>query len=287
MKNKIYPCLWFDNNAAEAAAFYCSVFPGAAIKTNTSLVVIMEIFGKKIMGLNGGPMFTKNPSISLFALCETLDETNRIWEKLSDGGSVLIPIGKYPWSERYGWLKDRFGMTWQISIVNKTGDPASLTPSFLFTDTRFGEAKAAAGLYTSLYNETGIPVMIYYPEGDPNAGKIMYSEIQILDDILILMDGPGNHAYTFNEGVSLVIDCSGQEEVDRLWEKLIANGGEESRCGWLKDRYGVSWQIVPSRLPELMMDPDRQKAERVMQAMLKMNKIIVAELEAAAAAQPA
>ena len=87
--------------------------------------------------------------------------------------------------------------------------------------------------------------------------------------------------FKFNESISFFVDCKTQAEVDELWNKLIADGGEESRCGWLKDKYGLSWQIIPSALGELMGDKDPEKANRVLQAMLKMNKIIIADLEKA------
>ena len=95
MNNNIYPCLWFDGNAKTAAGFYCSLFKNSRITTDTPMVVMFELNGKKIMGLNGGPMFKINPSISLFALCETIKETNELWDKLIDGGKALIPIDKH------------------------------------------------------------------------------------------------------------------------------------------------------------------------------------------------
>jgi len=281
MSSKIYPCLWFDGKAGEAAAFYCSLFSHSKITVNTPMVVNFEIHGKKIMGLNGGPMFKINPSISLFVLCENIDETNRVWEKLLDGGSVLMPIDKYFWSERYGWVQDKYGMTWQVSVVEKVGDPPTLTPSMLFTQNQFGKAGEAIQWYNSIFEHAETVAMFPYPEGDTYAGKIMFSEIKINGYNLILMDGPGEHAYTFNEGVSFVVDCADQKEVDYYWEKLSADGGQESMCAWLKDKFGVFWQIVPVKLGELIGSPDQVKAGRAMQAMLKMKKIIIADLEKA------
>jgi predicted 3-demethylubiquinone-9 3-methyltransferase (glyoxalase superfamily) len=124
-------------------------------------------------------------------------------------------------------------------------------------------------------------VIYLYPEGDVNAGKVMFSEIKLNGYNLILMDGPGEHKYTFNEGVSFVVDCDGQEETDYYWDKFITAGGQESMCAWLKDKFGVSWQIVPKQLVEYMSHTDREKAGRAMQAMMKMKKIIVADLKKA------
>jgi predicted 3-demethylubiquinone-9 3-methyltransferase (glyoxalase superfamily) len=279
MSKQFYPCLWFDGKAGEAAAFYCSVFKGSKILQDTPMVVTLEIFGKKIMGLNGGPQFKINPSISMFVLLESVEETNAAWNKLVDGGSVLMPIDKYFWSERYGWVQDKYGMTWQLSVVNKAGDPPKITPSMLFTGKKFGKAEEAMKLYCSVFKNSSIPVLLHYPEGDANAGKVMYSEFRLNGYDLIAMDGPGEHAYTFNEGVSLVVECDTQQEIDDYWNKLTANGGAESMCGWLKDPYGVSWQIVPSVLGQLMSDPAR--APRVVQAFMQMKKFDIAKLQEA------
>ncbi|MGQ0738432.1 MAG: VOC family protein [Bacteroidota bacterium] len=281
MSDKIYPCLWFDGKGKEAADFYCKVFKNGKVTADTGMVVMFELFGKKIMALNGGPMFKINPAISFFVLCENIDETNRVWEQLLDGGSVLMPIDKYFWSERYGWVQDKYGMTWQVSMVEKAGDPARLFPSLLFTGSQFGNTGEAIQLYSKLFKDSSTTAFFPYPDEDENAGKVMYSEISLSGYDIAAMDGPGEHGYTFSEGVSLVVDCKDQEEVDYYWNKLTADGGKESMCAWLKDKFGVSWQIVPTKLGELIGSPDREKAGRAVQAMLKMKKIIITDLQKA------
>jgi predicted 3-demethylubiquinone-9 3-methyltransferase (glyoxalase superfamily) len=277
MENPIYPCLWFNRQAKEAAELYCSVFKNSKITEENPLVVMWELNGLKVMGLNGGPMFKMNPSISLFVLCETIEETDEVWNKLIEGGKAMIDIGKHPWSERYGWLQDKFGFTWQISVVNNKGDKMRITPSFLFTDKYFGKAEAAVKLYTSIFKNSKVDMMMHYPKGDANEGKVLYSEFKLDNYQLIAMDGPGAHKYHFDEGVSLVIECDTQKEIDYYWEKLLANGGKEDRCGWLKDQFGVSWQVVPKVLRKLMSDPSRR--ERVTAAFMKMVKFNIKELE--------
>ncbi len=276
MNNNIYPCLWSDGKAKESAEFYCSVFKNSGILVENPLVVKYELAGLKVMGLNGGPQFKINPSISLFALCETIEDTDEAWNKLLEGGKVLMPIDKYPWSERYGWLQDKYGMTWQISVVYKAGDPLKITPSMLFTANQFGRAAEAIQLYSSIFKNSATSVFYPYPEGDTNAGKTMYAEFKIDGYDLIAMDGPGEHAYTFNEAVSLVVDCNSQEEIDHYWNALTADGGQESMCGWLKDKFAVSWQIVPAVLGKLMSDP--AKAPKVMQVVLQSRKFDIASL---------
>jgi predicted 3-demethylubiquinone-9 3-methyltransferase (glyoxalase superfamily) len=272
MTNPIYPCLWFDGQAKAAADFYCSIFKNSKITTDTPIVVNFELNGAKFMGLNGGPQFKFTPAISMFVLCETVKDTNNTWDKLIEGGKVLMPIDKYEWSERYGWLQDKFGFTWQISVVNNPGDKQSMLPAMLFTDKLFGKAEEAIKFYTSVFRNSSIDVLKHYPDG-----QVLYSEFNLNKYGMIAMDGPGTHNYTFNEAVSIVVNCETQKEIDHYWNELTKNGGQESMCGWLKDKFGVSWQIIPAVLGRLMND--KSKSERVMQAILKMKKLDIQTLE--------
>lgn len=275
MTTPVYPCLWFDGKAKQAAELYCSLFKNSKIISETPVVVTFELNGNKIMALNGGPMFQITPSISVFAYCESVEETNRIWDNLFKDGSAFIPIGAYPWSERYGWLKDRFGMTWQISVSASENKELRILPSLLFVGKRFGKAGEAINFYSSVFSNSSCGVMVNYPEGDPNAGKVMYSEFNLNGADLIAMDGPGEHDYDFTEGVSLVIECQNQKEIDYFWEKLT-DEGEESMCGWLKDKYGISWQVVPVILGDLMSDPE--KAPKVFESFRNMRKLEIDKL---------
>jgi predicted 3-demethylubiquinone-9 3-methyltransferase (glyoxalase superfamily) len=275
MINPIHPCLWFDGQAKEAASLYCSLFKNSRIIDDTPIVVTFELNGNKFMGLNGGPKFKINPSISVFVLCESEEETNTLWEKLIEGGKALIPIGKYDWSERYGWLQDRFGLTWQISLNGDAPIRQKIRSCMLFTGSRFGMAEKALKFYTSVFEHSSTDLLMQYPEGTEHTGKVLYSEFNLNKQNLIAMDGPGVHDYTFNEGVSFVVECESQKEIDYYWESLTA-GGHEGQCGWLKDQFGVSWQIVPAILGKLMTDPE--KGPRVMQAFLKMRKFDIETL---------
>lgn len=275
MISPVFPCLWFDGKAKEAAELYCSVFKNSVIISETSLVVTFEINGKKIMGLNGGPMFTINPSISLYVNCDSASEVDRIWNLLIDGGSEYLPLDTYPWSERYGWLRDKFGMTWQIFSTGSHNGEFNVATSMLFTCQRFGQAEAALNHYRTIFANSATDVLIHYPDGDPNAGKVMFSGFRLNEGCLVAMDGPGDHDYTFNEAVSLVVECETQQEIDYYWEKL-SEGGEESMCGWLKDKFGVSWQIVPKILAELMTNPE--KAPKAIEAFSKMRKFEIDKL---------
>jgi len=148
-----------------------------------------------------------------------------------------------------------------------------ITP-FLWFD---GQAEEAANFYVSLFNNSKIS---HVTPGE--GGKAQWVSFVLDGQEFMALNG-GPH-FKFTEAISLFVNCENQEEVDRLWDKLSADPAAE-RCGWLKDKYGLSWQIIPSALSRLLSDPDREKAGRVMQAMLQMKKIIIADLEKAAAGE--
>ena len=145
------------------------------------------------------------------------------------------------------------------------------------------DAEEAAELYTSLLPDSRIDNVWRSPADTPSgpAGTVLTVNVTLAGQRFLLLAG-GPQAFTFNESVSFVIETDDQAETDRLWDALIANGGEPGPCGWLKDRYGLSWQIVPKRLNELTSDPDPDRARRAMEAMLEMSKIDIAALETAA-----
>lgn len=140
-------------------------------------------------------------------------------------------------------------------------------------------AKEGAEFYVSVFGENSKINNVQTIDGTPS-GAIEIADFELRGNAFTIM-AAGPFA-KFNESVSFVIDCGDQEEVDYFWDILTKDGGEESQCGWLKDKYGVSWQVIPRRLNELTADPDKAKAGRAMQAMLTMKKIIIADIEAAA-----
>jgi predicted 3-demethylubiquinone-9 3-methyltransferase (glyoxalase superfamily) len=151
------------------------------------------------------------------------------------------------------------------------------TKAFLWYD---NQAEEAANLYTSLIPNSKITKVTKFQNAGPS-GDVTIVDFELAGTEYTAMNaGP---EFKFTEAISIVVDCESQAEVDRYWNALTADGGEESMCGWLKDKYGLSWQIVPARLNELLEDPDPQRAARAMQAMLQMQKLDIAALEKAAA----
>ena len=294
---KIIPNLWFDTEAEEAARFYTSLFKNSEIlavshyseagqevhgqEPGSVLTVGFALDGYQFTALNAGPVFKFNPSISFFANCESEAEVNTLWEQLSEGGSVLMALQKYPFSERYGWLSDRYGLSWQISVAD--GWAAPIVPSLMFVGDRAGRAEEAINFYTSLFPDSKVGELFRYSAGqEPDKeGTIAYGPLSLAGQDFAVMDSAVAHEFDFNEAISFVVDCKDQAEVDYLWGKMSAVP-ESEQCGWLKDKFGVSWQIVPTVLNKLLTDPDPAKAKRAMEAMLKMKKLDVAELKAAA-----
>jgi len=270
MKKQIYPCLWFDGNGREAAEFYCSVFKDTVITSDNQLVVMIDFAGQKIMLLNGGPQFKINPSISFVVICKTEQEIDKAWKSLAERGTVLMPLDKYVWSKKYGWVQDRFGVNWQLSFTEPEMAKQKITPALMFTGKNAGKAEEAINFYTSLFEDSGIVMISRYTKNDNDVeGTVNHAQFTLHKQLFMAMDSSMMHKFQFSEGISFVVECDSQKEIDFFWDSLT-KGGEESQCGWLKDKYGVSWQIIPSILTELMSDV--HKSVRVINAFLKMKK---------------
>jgi predicted 3-demethylubiquinone-9 3-methyltransferase (glyoxalase superfamily) len=241
------------------------------------------------MAISAGPEFKINPSISFIVNFgpgngeEPRRQLDRIWDRLTEGGNELMPLGEYPFSERYGWVEDRFGVSWQLILSSPEGDPRpSIVPSLMFTGEVCGRAEEAVELYTSVFRESARGIVARYPEGSETGepGTIMFTDFRLAGDWLAAMDSAGPHEFGFSEAVSLMVSCADQEEIDYYWERLSAVP-EAEQCGWLKDRFGVSWQVVPAEMGEMMASGTREQVERVTQAFLPMKKFDLAELRRA------
>lgn len=276
MNNSIYPCIWFDGNAKEAAGLYCSAFGDSKITDENPIVVVFETNGQKFMCLNGGPIFKPDPSISFFVNCETPKEVEEIYVKLLVGGSALMPLGTYPWSEKYGWVQDKFGVNWQLFFNENDETKQKFSPCLMFTGDDAGRAEEAIDLYTTIFDNSSTVSISRYEAGEHDLeGLIKHGIFSINGYVVRAMDSSMPHGFSFTEGISLVVECDIQDQLDYFWGKLT-DGGEESQCGWLKDKFGVSWQIVPKILAELMSDTER--SQRVIAAFMKMKKFDIQKL---------
>lgn len=304
---KIIPHLWFDKEAKEAAAFYVSAFGSTGspqvgndskVTSTTVLrntpsgdcdVVSFELQGYQFMSISAGPYFKLNPSISFLLNFDPSKDSkarehlDALWEQLSDGGTPLMPLDTYPFSERYGWIQDKYGVSWQLMLTNPDGEPRPfIVPSMMFTGDVTGKAGDAIDFYVSVFKNSKRGMSAPYPEGaaPEKDAKLMFAEFMLEHQWFAAMDSGHMHKFGFNEAISLLVACETQEEIDEYWNKLSADPKAE-QCGWLKDKFGVSWQINPPILDKMLSDKDPAKAQRVMEAMLKMQKIDIALLQKA------
>lgn len=293
---KIAPHLWFDKEAKEAAEFYVSIFPGSKLEHLTTLrdtpsgdcdIVAFELAGQAFVAISAGPLFKPNPSISFIVNCTTAEELDTLWEKLSAGGQALMPLDAYPFSERFGWIEDRFRVSWQLTLsgTHDDGQP-TIVPSLMFVGTNCGKAEEAIHFYTSVFRTSKIGQILRYGPGQAPAkdGTIMFADFILENQRFAIADSAGAHDFAFSEAISLLVNCDTQEEIDYYWEQLSAVP-EAEQCGWLKDRYGLSWQITPAALDEMMRNGSSAQIERITQAFLKMKKFDIAALQRAYAAR--
>ena len=282
MDQVITPAIWCDGTADEAAQFYTDVFRDASIAEQVpGLAATVSIYGFKLSLINGGNQYAPNPSISCILNFDPLlfggEEQARayldeLYKRLSTGG-VLMELGEYPFSPRYAWVRDRFGMTWQLMLTDPDGDPRPFViPSFMFGGTNHANAEEATDAWIALFDNSRRGVLYRYKEGGPlDAGTVMFTDFTLRGTWMAATDSGTFHDFTFTPGVSIIVSCRDQEEIDRYWAGLSAVP-EAERCGWCVDRWGVSWQVVPHNIAELMADAATRDK------ILHMGKIDLTEL---------
>lgn len=278
MEKLIYPCIWCNNNAIEMANFYISVFPNTEIIDQNKWVVVLKMKGQHIMLLNGGDTFKPNPSISLMYLSVSEQEIESIYNKISIGGKDLMALDSYPFSSKYAWVEDKYSVSWQLITANQVDIVQTVVPTLMFIGNNNGKAEEAIDYYTSVFaNSQKRGISRYTGSEGENEGNIQHAEFIINNYLLMIMDSSYPHAFEFTGGVSLVVECKNQEEVDYYWNKLTTDGGEENMCGWLRDKYGVSWQITPTIMKDILL-----KSPKVMEVMMTMKKLEIKPLMEAA-----
>jgi predicted 3-demethylubiquinone-9 3-methyltransferase (glyoxalase superfamily) len=288
---KIIPHLWFDTQALDATKLYTKVFPDSELTSVTKLrdtpsgdtdLVSFKLAGQPFMAISAGPYFKFNPSISFVVACGTKKEVDRIHKRLFEGGSALMPLGSYPFSGRYAWIQDRFGLSWQVMLTDIHKMKQKITPTLMFTDKMAGKAEKAIEFYTSIFRKAKVDSLDRYGPGEApdKKGTIRHGGFRLEGQAFAAMDSARAHGFGFNEAVSFAIACKTQKEIDEYWKRLSAVPKAE-QCGWLKDRFGVSWQVVPTILGKLMGSGDAEKTDRVTQAFLKMKKFEIEKLKRA------
>lgn len=287
---KIIPHLWFNTEAKEACTLYASLFPDSSVTNVTTLpntpsgnadIVSLTLAGQSFMAISAGPYFKHTPAVSLFVIFDNEQDIEAVWNKLIDGGTALMPYQTYPWAQKYGWLQDKYGVSWQLSWSEHHQMEQKITPMLMFTGTNSGKTKEAIALYTEIFPDSKTDMLVPYEkdEGDVE-GYIKHSRFTLAGHLFMAMDSSAEHKFTFSEAFSFIINCDTREEIDYYWGKLSAVP-EAEQCGWIKDKYGVSWQIVPTIMNTMVASGDKEKIARVTQAFLKMKKFDIKALQAA------
>lgn len=294
--NSIAPCIWLDRTAEAAAALYTTLFPDSRIRTvvhypegfdnpagkppGSVMTVEVELAGLPFTLLDGGPHFEPNPSLSFFVHTDSSEETDGIFTALAEGGSELMPLQEYPWSPRYSWVQDRFGVSWQVIQGRREGVAQKIVPSLMFSGARHGRAEEAMHFYLGVFESSRMRDVSRYATEEGPEGAVKHGRFVLAGQDFVAMDAHGDHPFGFDEGISLQVLCEDQAEIDRYWAALT-EGGEEGPCGWLKDRFGLSWQVASAGLAELVASGDAAAYGRAFRAMLGMRKLDIAALRAA------
>ena len=288
---QITPHLWFDKEAVEATELYAATFPDSKI-TNVSQItdtpsgdcdiVSFQLCGQPFQAISAGPHFKFTPAVSFLVRCASANEVDRLWKELSAGGTEMMPLDSYPFSDRYGWTADRYGLSWQVMLDTRGEIDQVIVPMLMFVGEVCGKAEEAAKHYTSMFPNSQIEHVDHYGEGDApdQPGSARFLGLSLDGYKLAAMDSAHPHDFGFNEAISFMVACETQDEIDHYWDSLSAVP-EAEQCGWLKDKYGVSWQVVPTALEEVMSQGTEEQRGRVVQAFLKMKKFEIAELRRA------
>lgn len=294
---KIIPHLWFNNEVKEATNFYVNIFPDSKIENIVTLhntpsgdseIVTFKLLDYSFMAINGGPYYKFTPAISFVMVFEEKDknaksEIKRIWDELISGGIARMPLQEYDFSKLYGWVEDKYGVNWQLMLVDGLNEEDKrIIPHLLFTEDVAGRAEEATNFYISNFKNSKRESIYKYPSGmEPDKeGTVMFTDFYLEGICFAAADSAREHNYTFTPAISLIINCESQAEIDYYWDKL-SYVKEAEACGWLVDKYGVSWQVNPALMDEMFSKATKDELARITKAFLPMKKIEIEKIVAA------
>ena len=295
--DRIVPCIWFEDQAEAAASFYVAAFEQGHVDAvaryprtggnpsnqppGSDLTVDLTLADQRFTLLNGGPIFKPNPSVSFHVHLPDAAAVDVLHAALGAGGMDLMPLDTYPWSPRFVWLQDRFGVSWQLMARDDAARP-TIVPALMFAGPHHGRARAAIAAYVAALPGSSVVHVEDFGEGEGGeVGTGKQAVLELMGQPVVAMDGGPGHAFGFDEGVSLQVMCTDQAEVDRVATALAADGGEEGPCGWVRDRFGLWWQVGTARVGAWMASEDEAARDRVFHALLPMHRLDLAALERA------
>ncbi|WDT93027.1 VOC family protein [Thermoleophilum album] len=288
-----------DANGGDTSIRYVTPIPATPAGSSGGEVAALRLAGQPVlvMSTNNGPPATANPSISFFVrfdpalVADASERLGRLWRELANGGKVLMELGEYAYSPLYGWVEDRHGVSWQLFTPPPDAEPRpTVMVSLLFTDMD-GTAASASAFYRAVFPGSQEAFTARLADVMPEARdgtltehgsgeRVMYSDFRLGETWFVAMDGGSEHGFAFNEAISLMVECDTQDEIDHYWGALSAVP-EAEICGWCRDRFGVTWQVAPSLMHDVLAEGDPARVLRHVEALQKMKKIELAGLAGA------
>lgn len=276
MKNSlagIYPCIWVEKPPKEVFDFYQSVFDNSGIDQDYEMVVYGRLENSAFMILGGNNNYRPNSSISFMVMSKDKEKTDRYYQALIKGGSALMPLDSYEWSSHYGWVIDKYGISWQLYTEDDHADEkstGSIVPTLMFANEQQGRCREALEHYRQIFPSMRIDGILDYPSGE-FAGQVMHTQFKIQDFTLMAMDSGVPQTFSFNDTISLTLLCKDQGGVDYYWDRLLKEGNA-IQCGWLVDKFGIRWQVVPDGMDKLLFEhPQGEENMKRMMGMIKLN----------------
>lgn len=268
----ITPCLWFKKRANEAAAFYCQTFRNSFILESSDSSVKFSLNNLEFVALNNSPDISINDTISFSVYCGSDQEIERLYSAFSQSGEIVMPLGAYPFARKYAWVKDKFGVSWQLD-VDPINNRQNIVPSVMFVNDQAPKLKEAIHFYHGIFPkpmklfEVTYPPEIHMPEG-----CLRFAQHKLNGYIFNFMSNNERHGSELNESVSFTVWCKDQEDINHYWNAFNSQALKIGKFGWIQDKYGLWWQILPENIASLM------DAEENIQKLMQMEKINLANL---------
>ncbi len=288
---KISPFLWFEKDMDQVVKYYQSLFPNVTTSGKSGLdntpsgAVQMEsitIYGTRFDLMTAGPYLPFNPTVSFIINCDTPQEAEDLWSKITAEGKALMPLQKYDFAEKFGWAQDKYGVSWQVLCMNGEKPAEKIASTLMFCGDVCGHAEEAMNFYVSVFKNSRVDYVSHYennePEADDVRAKTKHAGFMLDGTRFSVLDSGKVSPLTFNQAISFVVYCENQEDVDYYWDKLT-EGGQEVQCGWLNDKFGVPWQVVPRQMTEMLSKGTKEQIARVTEAFMKMKKFDIKALE--------
>ncbi len=288
--NRITPFLWFEKDMKAVTDFYMSAFPGSSLKGGGELentpsgavqMATLVLYGQEFSLMTAGPYLPFNPTVSFIVGCDSTEELDSLWGKIAPSGKVLMELGSYPFAEKYGWAQDQYGVSWQIMFSSAMKAPQKIIPTLMFAGDVCGRAEEAVNFYTSIFKNSSVGYIQAYDGSEPvndERAKTKHAGLSLDGFNMAVMDSGRVSPLNFQQAVSFVINCENQEEVDYYYDKL-KEGGNEVQCGWLNDKFGFPWQVVPAAMGKMMSTGTKEQIGRVTEVFMKMKKFDIKTLE--------